>query len=100
MWGRPDSVTGRGRQGICPAILDRPALSRFYSVNRWVRPVAYSAFLRDPDRVGRRKNSAGSTSRMVANFSMILQAHVGHSPLDPTEVGPVNLGIMGQLLLR
>src|SRR5258705_13426118 len=29
-----------------------------------------------------------------------LQPYVGHGPLDPAEVGPVHLGVVGQLLLR
>jgi hypothetical protein len=33
-------------------------------------------------------------------FLDYLQPHVGHGPLDPAEVGPIYLGIMGQLLLR
>jgi hypothetical protein len=38
--------------------------------------------------VGRRKNSAGPTSRNGGQLLDELQPHVGHGPFDPTEIGP------------
>ena len=60
---------------------------------------AYSAFFLDPDRAGPRKNSAGSTPQDIGQLPDDLQAHIGHRPLNPAHVGPVDSSVMGQLLL-
>ena len=57
-------------------------------------------FLRGPDRVGRRKNSIGSTARTSANFPMISSPNVGHRPPDPAHVDWVHPNVVGKPLLR
>jgi hypothetical protein len=55
-------------------------------------PAAQSVFFRDLDSDDR-KNSDGSTSRMVASFP--ISSRRGDHPLDPAHVGAIDLGLMG-----
>jgi hypothetical protein len=48
---------------------------------------------------GLRKNSAGSDVQDGRQFSDDLQPDVSHRPLCPAQVGAVDLGVVGQLLV-
>jgi hypothetical protein len=75
MFGSPLSNDGRGREGI------------------------QSAFFRGLDRVGRRKNSAGSTPRNGRQFPDDFQPDVGHRALDPAHLGGTVYSVMHVIMM-
>jgi hypothetical protein len=74
---------------------------QFYPVKGTDRPMAgLIRFLPYPGPAWPSKELGRVYLKDGRQFLDDFQAHVCHGPLDPAEVGPVHLGVVGQLLLR